>query len=138
MLTEAEIEAIKPVRYARWLADGEGLYLLVSPKGPRHWHFRYSFKGKRRKLSIGRYPVVTLERARSRKKSYCDLLANGIDPAALRDTLGKHRFVVTMREWEAQQGRTRAGPDICPLCSSATRLPPPSEYQCDDGLAGSS
>jgi hypothetical protein len=110
MLTEAQIEAIQPVRYERWIADGEGLYLQVTPKGARYWHLRYRFAGKPRKFSIGRYPVVTLEWARSRKKSFRDLLARGIDPSALRAALGKHRFGVTMREWEAEQGRSLVSP----------------------------
>jgi hypothetical protein len=33
MLTDAQIEAIKPVRYDRKVTDGHGLYLLVTPKG---------------------------------------------------------------------------------------------------------
>ena len=47
MLTDAEIEAIKPVRCERKVTDGQGLYLLVTPNGARHWRFRYSFAGKR-------------------------------------------------------------------------------------------
>lgn len=35
MLTEQEVEAIKPVRYARKVADGAGLCLLVTPTGGR-------------------------------------------------------------------------------------------------------
>jgi hypothetical protein len=53
--------------------------------------------------------VVTLEWARSRHQSYRDLLAHGIDPSALKAALGEHRFGVTMREWEAEQGRMHAG-----------------------------
>jgi len=117
MLTEAEIQAIKPVRYERKVRDGQGLYLLVTPKGVRHWRFRYSFAGKRKTLALGRYPVVTLDWARSRHVSFRKLIAHGIDPSALKAALGEHRFVVTMREWEAEQGRTHEGIFICPLCS---------------------
>jgi hypothetical protein len=61
--------------------------------------------------------VVTLDWARSRQQFFLNLLANGIDPSALKAALGKHRFSVTMREWEAEQGRTHVGIYICPLCS---------------------
>src|SRR5271169_4263533 len=54
--------------------------------------------------------------------SYRDLLAHGIDPSALKAALGEHRFGVTMREWEAEQGRTHAGTYLCPLCSRSTSL----------------
>jgi hypothetical protein len=84
MLTEEEIQAIKPVRYERRVTDGQGLYLLVTPKGALHWRFRYHFAGKSKTLSLGSYPVVTLDRARSRHMSFRDLLAHGIDPSALK------------------------------------------------------
>jgi hypothetical protein len=116
MLTEAQIQAIKPVRYERRVTDGQGLYLLVTPKGALHWRFRYRFAGKCKTLALGSYPVVTLDWARSRHKSLRDLLAHGIDPSALKTALGKHRFGVTMREWEAEQGRMHAGIYLCPLC----------------------
>lgn len=118
MLTEAEIQAIKPVRYERKVRDRQGLYIVVTPKGEKHWRFRYSFAGKRKTLALGRYPVVTLDWARSRHESFRKLIAHGIDPTALRAALGKHRFGVTMREWEAEQGRTHEGIFICPLCSA--------------------
>jgi hypothetical protein len=109
MLTEAQIQAIKPVRYERRVADGQGLYLLVTPKGALHWRFRYRFAGNRKTLALGTYPVVTLDWARSRHASFRNLLAHGIDTSALKAALGKHRFGVTMREWEAEQGRTHVG-----------------------------
>jgi hypothetical protein len=116
MLTEAQIQAIKPVRYERRVTDGQGLYLLMTPKGALHWRFRYRFAGKSKTLSLGSYPVVTLDWARSRHKSFRDLLAHGIDPSALKTALGDHRFGETMREWEAEQGRMHAGIYLCPLC----------------------
>lgn len=62
--------ALKPDGTYRtvWFHDGGGLYLEVSstPSGHinRHWHYRYSVKGKDRKLSLGPYPQVSLSRAR--------------------------------------------------------------------------
>jgi hypothetical protein len=101
----------------RKATDGQGLYLLVTPNGARHWRFRYSFAGKRKTIALGIYSVVTLNWARSRHESFRRLVAHGFDPTALKAALGQHRFVVTMREWEAEQGRTHGGIFICPLCS---------------------
>jgi Arm DNA-binding domain len=84
------------------------LYLLVTPKGALHWRFRYRFAGKGKTLALGSYPVVRLDGARSRHKSFRDLLAHGIDPSALKAALGKHRFGVTMREW--RQNRAACAP----------------------------
>jgi len=98
------------------VTDGQGLYLLVTPKGALHWRFCYRFAGKCQTLALGSYPVVTLDWARSRQKSLRGLLAHGIDPSALKTALGKHRFGVTMREWEAETGRMHAGIYLCPVC----------------------
>jgi hypothetical protein len=53
MLTEAQIQAIKPVRYERRVTDGQGLDLLVTPKGALHWRFRYRIAGKCKTLALG-------------------------------------------------------------------------------------
>ncbi len=108
MLTEAEIRAIKPLRYSRKVSDGGGLYLLVTPKGGRCWRYAYRFARKYKTLSLGIYPDVPPERARSRHEFARNLLAHGLDPSALKAALGKHIFVVTMREWEIARVREAA------------------------------
>jgi len=35
--------------------DGDGLYLVVSPKGTKWWRFDYRFDGKQQTLSLGVY-----------------------------------------------------------------------------------
>jgi hypothetical protein len=110
MLTETEVRAIKPVRYSRKVSDGGGLYLLVTPKGGRCWRYAYRFARKHKTLSLGTYPEVTLEWARSRHEFARNLLANGVDPAALKAELGKHTFAVMMREWEIARGHLSALP----------------------------
>src|ERR1035438_380353 len=64
--------------------------LLVTPKGALHWRFAYRFARKYKKLCLGTYPVVTLEWARSRHEFARNLLANGVDPAALKAEIGRH------------------------------------------------
>ncbi len=110
MLTEIEVQAIKPLRYSRKVSDGGGLYLLVTPKGGRCWRFAYRFARKSKTLALGIYPDVPLERARSRHEFARNLLAQGLDPLALKAVLGKHVFVVTMREWEKARGNMSALP----------------------------
>lgn len=64
-LTDTRIRNAKPTSKAYKLSDGGGMYLLVSPEGARYWRLDYRFGGKRRTLSLGVYPTVTLRRARS-------------------------------------------------------------------------
>jgi hypothetical protein len=107
MLTESRARSIKPRRIARKVFDGGGLYLLVTPKGGRCWRYAYRFAGKHKTLSLGMYPDVPLDRARSRHGCARNLLAHGIDPAALKAAIGKSPFIAILREWERSQSASR-------------------------------
>ena len=61
MLTETEVQAIKPLRYSRKVSDGGGLYLLVTPKGGRCWRYAFRFAQKHKTLALGVYPDVSLD-----------------------------------------------------------------------------
>jgi hypothetical protein len=65
-LTELQIKALKPqaIRYS--VSDGRGLALEVMPTGAASWRYRYQFKGKTEKVSLGQYPLVNLKAARSK------------------------------------------------------------------------
>lgn len=54
------IKAADPVAKA----DGDGLTFTLSAKGTAAWVLRYRFVGKARELTIGRYPDITLSKAR--------------------------------------------------------------------------
>ena len=111
MLTETALQSIKPLRYSRKVSDDAGLYLLVTPKVGRWWRYAYRFAQKHKTLALGTYPEVPLERARSRHQFARNLLAHGLDPSALKAALGKHLFIVTMREWEIARSHMSG-----PLC----------------------
>ena len=64
--------------------DGFGLYLLVTPTGGKLWRFDYRFGDKRKALSFGAYPALTLADARQRREDAKKLLANGIDPGEIK------------------------------------------------------
>ncbi|HET9394443.1 MAG TPA: IS6 family transposase, partial [Nitrospiraceae bacterium] len=84
LLTETRIRQLKPLRYARKIADRRGLYLLVAPNGGRYWRYNYRFQPKAKTLSLGVYPDVSLEKARARHQTARFLLADGIDPSTNR------------------------------------------------------
>jgi hypothetical protein len=98
-LTPSAIADLRPVRYARKVSDGGGLYVLVTPKGTRCWRFAYRMAGKQKTLALGTYPDVSLEKARRRHEFARMLLENGIDPSILKRVLGKQVFSVNAREW---------------------------------------
>lgn len=80
MLTEKKIEALG-VREERFsVADTSGLSLDVRPGGARSWVFRYRLNGKREKMVLGSYPVITLAAARKLRNLYAGKVAAGQSP----------------------------------------------------------
>ncbi len=68
------------------LNDGEGLTLEVMPTGAKLWRYRYRFNGKQNRLSLGKYPEVSLKSARLRRDEANKQVAEGRDPSQVRKT----------------------------------------------------
>lgn len=66
------------------LADAQGLFLLVTPQGGKLWRFKYRVIGREKLLAIGRYPEVSLQRARKARDIAREQLALGTDPSAVK------------------------------------------------------
>lgn len=66
-------------------ADGDGLYLRVDEGGARSWLLRTVIQGKRRDMGLGRFPDVTLAKARERATAYRLIARDGGNPIAVRD-----------------------------------------------------
>ncbi|MGA2191495.1 MAG: Arm DNA-binding domain-containing protein, partial [Steroidobacteraceae bacterium] len=102
MLTNAVISGSKPREKPFKLADGGGLYLLVTPAGSRWWRLRFRVRGKEQMLSLGIFPDVSLKEARERRDQARRDLAKGIDPSAKRRTekmASGDTFEAIAREW---------------------------------------
>lgn len=78
------IKKAKPREKVYSLGDGNGLSLIVEPNGSKGWRFRYQFNGKSKMISLGIYPVITLNEAREKRDDARRLVANGTDPAEAR------------------------------------------------------
>ncbi|MEX5879609.1 tyrosine-type recombinase/integrase [Proteus vulgaris] len=83
-LTDMAIKKAKPREKVYSLGDGNGLSLIVEPNGSKGWRFRYQFNGKSKMISLGIYPVITLNEAREKRDNARKLVANGTDPAESR------------------------------------------------------
>jgi hypothetical protein len=83
-LTDSAVRNAQPGAVPYKMADGGGLYLEVAPAGGKWWRLKYRFGGKEKRLALGVYPDVKLADARQRRDEARRLLANGIDPAAVR------------------------------------------------------
>jgi integrase len=88
------------------MADGGGLYLLVTTTGGKLWRMDYRFNAKRKTASFGSYPIVSLPDARNRRDDAKKLLANGVDPGEMKKVLkatdkdiSANTFEMIAREW---------------------------------------
>ncbi|CDT51898.1 Phage integrase (fragment) [Vibrio coralliirubri] len=63
--------------------------MRIKPNGSKLWLFNYyrPITRKRANLSIGKYPSVSLVKARTKAIEARELLADGIDPKEHRDTI---------------------------------------------------
>lgn len=72
------------------LTDGQGLYLEVDHAKAKSHQWRFQFKspttGKRNRLSFGDYPTVSIANARQKAQEAREQMAEGVDPAAARDS----------------------------------------------------
>jgi integrase len=116
MLTDAKAKAAKPRDKAYKLADAEQLYLHVSTSGSRLWRMDYKHGGKRKTLSFGAYPTVTLSDARRKRDEAKALIRDGFDPAVERRLTAKAQEAdheatferIARRWWERNKPRWSA------------------------------
>jgi integrase len=115
-LSDTAVRNAKPKDKSYTLGDGEGMYLEVMPNGTKFWRMAYRQpNGKNNRLTFGKYPIVTLAEARTRRLAARRLLDQGIDPGrAKREekeakaTAAQHTFEGVARAWLAKTAPSRA------------------------------
>lgn len=80
-LTDVTIRNVKPGPKPMKLADGGGMYLLVTPAGGKLWRLKYRIERREKLLSIGAYPEIGLSAARKLRDEARAMIANGVDPS---------------------------------------------------------
>jgi integrase len=83
------------------IRDDDGLYLEINVNGSKYWRLRYWVEGKEKKISLGKYPAVTLKTAREKRDAFKRDVANGIDPRAPKKTPATFEQVAC--EWHAKR-----------------------------------
>lgn len=63
-LTDAECRKAQPKDKQYRLSDSRGLSLIITTKGQKYWNVRYTVHGQRQSESLGRYPDLSLKKAR--------------------------------------------------------------------------
>lgn len=69
------------------VSDSEmvGLKCLVGRTGNKRFLFRYTYQGKKKSLTVGRYPEISVGDARSIVTQWKGLLCCGLDPKAVKE-----------------------------------------------------
>lgn len=83
-LTDTQIRNTKPKAAVFKLFDERGLYLQVNPSGGKLWRFKFKYANKEGLLALGSYPDVSLAQAREKRDVARSTLANGGNPAAVK------------------------------------------------------
>ena len=78
--TDNYIKNLQPER--TWLEkiEASGLGLRVTPSGNKSWFYRFTMDGKRYKMSLGKYPAISLKDAREKLRTVQSLKEKGIHP----------------------------------------------------------
>ncbi len=113
-LTDTKLRAVKGTGKAQKLTDGRGLYLYVSPAGGKSWRIDYTnSEGKRKTLTLGKSPDISLSEVRQQLSEVKAKLAQGIDPSTEKQAIKAaiiaktvNSFEVVAREWISQQEET--------------------------------
>ena len=100
-LNDRQIKNAKPAEKPFKLNDGKGLYLYINTSGGKLWRFDFSHNGKRKTLSIGKYPTVSLVEARQAAENARRLLASGQDPSEAKQQGKRERQAAALNTFES-------------------------------------
>lgn len=111
MLTDSKLRKLKPPsdkaspdKYS----DANGLQLHVFPTGRMTWIYAYRFKHKQKTLTLGGYPLVSLQEARRKHEDARRMLLDGVDPSESKkakqvDQSGENTFAYVAMDWYAKK-----------------------------------
>ena len=100
-LNDRQIKNAKPAEKPFKLNDGKGLYLYINTSGGKLWRVDFLYNGKRKTLSIGKYPTVSLVEARQAAENARRLLVSGQDPSEAKQQEKRERQAAALNTFEA-------------------------------------
>ncbi|TDN43300.1 tyrosine-type recombinase/integrase [Haemophilus haemolyticus] len=88
-LTDSKILSFKAQEKEYTKHDGKesGLGIKINSSGSKIWYFFYKFDNRKRKMSLGEYPALSLVHAREMAQEYRGLVLRHIDPQVYRQSL---------------------------------------------------
>ena len=104
-LTDLKIKSAKPLEKSYRLFAGDGLYLEIYPNASKMWRLKYRLDGKEKRMSLGKYPEVTLAEAREKAAEKKKLLSGGEDPVRQSKSEKEIVFLDVATEWLKIKGK---------------------------------
>lgn len=83
-LSDSAIRAFKPKEKRYKKTDQRGLFIEIEPNGSKLWRWKYRYQGREKRISLGRFPEVSLAQARRRQEDARRILEDGKDPSLER------------------------------------------------------
>lgn len=131
-LTKAFLDSVRPIagRQVDYFdAKVPGLIFRVSPAGTKSWGIRYrNIAGEQRRFALGRYPAVSLSKARERALKLLGDVAEGRDPSddkrkAKAEAAARNVFTVSdlVRSYLTDAAKGRHKPDGRPKRASTLK-----------------
>ena len=104
-LTARSIETFAPRPTRVEIPDAllTGLYLIIQPRGGKSWAVRFRILGKSKKLTLGKWPAVSLKQAREFAREALRQVAEGHDPTSRANAAGLARIAGPSVEDVAQE-----------------------------------
>ena len=84
MVQSAKPKEVEGILKDNYIADGGGLYLIVTKAGGKLWRYHFSFQNQKYRLPLGKYPQLSLKDARELHKEAQTKKAKGINPVEER------------------------------------------------------
>ena len=91
VFTDTMIKKLKPDATEYRKSEGNGFTIRVMPTGFKSWLYLYVIDGKRRCMSLGQYPEVSLETARDKFETAKKLVKNEVDPMTVAEEAQEER-----------------------------------------------
>lgn len=82
--TELYIRALQPQKTQYEIREGDGFAIRISPNGIKTWVFIYKSQSRKRRMTLGNYPGMTLSNARAAFREARNLLEQGKDPIEVK------------------------------------------------------
>jgi integrase len=104
-LNDRQVAALKPAekRYMTCADDGLGLYIEVMISGSKYWRMRYRKGKKEEKVTLGKYPILSLAEARDMcTEARRHAVHNGGTPRDILNPTAPATFAELAEQWYTQ------------------------------------